>query len=375
MSLYLGDIPIANDGSHDINTPFFFGQSQYFENAPYNASWLASNGSYNASSLYPDFWVQLTGVELNGSLNVGDTIEIGGKTYVKRGLPVVLSTGTITDYDFVVNQNDQTFRLPLLNGDRVLVKKYVNGNAWYNLYSDGWIEQGGGGAADTFTIDFYVPFRDTNYTIITSCQTGEPDRQVRTMPSVVGKVTTTSCTLQACPSYVYTPFYWFACGYAAIPTQSDFTEVSGLYYYVGDTVQDASLINAGAVLGQLSNKADIDLSNVNNTGNAAASNLNSKGIRTVVETYKNGNSWYRVWSDGWIEQGGQTTSSTGVGTLNFIRPFLTTNYLFLTHTKTGNGDYTVRNTVEVLGGRATTGISVAGTPSFTNSYTWYACGY
>ena len=32
--------------------------------------------------------------------------------------------------------------------------------------------------------------------------------------------------------------------------------------------------------------------------------LNDIGIRTVVETYKNGSNWYRIWSDGWCEQGG-----------------------------------------------------------------------
>ena len=118
-------------------------------------------------------------------------------------------------------------------------------------------------------------------------------------------------------------------------------------------------------------QADID--NLMNGVNALVSTLSSN--KYVTDCYVNGNNWYRVWSDGWIEQGGQTTSSTGVGTLNFIKPFLTTNYLFLTHTKTGNGDYTVRNTVEVLGTRTTTGINITGTPSFTNSYTWYACGY
>ncbi len=118
-------------------------------------------------------------------------------------------------------------------------------------------------------------------------------------------------------------------------------------------------------------QADID--NLMSGVNALVSTLSSN--KYVTDCYVNGNNWYRVWSDGWIEQGGQTTSSTGVGTLNFIKPFLTTNYLFLTHTKTGNGDYTVRNTVEVLGTRTTTGINITGTPSFTNSYTWYACGY
>ena len=31
--------------------------------------------------------------------------------------------------------------------------------------------------------------------------------------------------------------------------------------------------------------------------------------RVVVDSYVNGNSWYRIYSDGWVEQGGYTTSS------------------------------------------------------------------
>ena len=51
-------------------------------------------------------------------------------------------------------------------------------------------------------------------------------------------------------------------------------------------------------------KVDLDLNNIDNTNNTAATNLNTNGIRTVIETYHNGTDWYRVWSDGWCEQGG-----------------------------------------------------------------------
>lgn len=234
---------------YEINTPFFFGQSRYFENAPYNASWLASNGSYNASTLYPDFWTQLTGVELNGSLNVGDTIEISGKTYVKRGLPVVLSTGTITDYDFVVNQNDQTFRLPLLNGEEdldgsvpELISSLLND---YTLPKNGTVRVIGTSATNSRAIVWAF-----------SSSTSDADHAYSAgtliMASAKGKkgdlvhILSDNCTDV---SVYFTP---------AIGNGT-------LYYYVGDTVQDASLINAGAVLGQLSNKADVDLSNMNPT--------------------------------------------------------------------------------------------------------------
>lgn len=48
----------------------------------------------------------------------------------------------------------------------------------------------------------------------------------------------------------------------------------------------------------------------------------------IVQAYKNGNDWYRVWSDGWIEQGGfieASAGSTGV-TVTFKKTMTTTNY-------------------------------------------------
>lgn len=95
----------------------------------------------------------------------------------------------------------------------------------------------------------------------------------------------------------------------------------------------------------------------------------------LVETYQSGDSWYRVYSDGWIEQGSNTVGSTGIFTLNFLHNFTTTNYMFLTHTLTGSGDYTVRNTPSVLYTRTTSTIQLCGTPNFGNSFMWYACGY
>lgn len=44
---------------------------------------------------------------------------------------------------------------------------------------------------------------------------------------------------------------------------------------------------------------------------------------TVVETYRSGSSWYRVWSDGFIEQGG--ISSRG-STVSFHKSFSNADY-------------------------------------------------
>ena len=47
----------------------------------------------------------------------------------------------------------------------------------------------------------------------------------------------------------------------------------------------------------------------------------------VVETYHNGLSWYRIWSDGWMEQGGYyITEASGSGTVTLIKPYSSTDY-------------------------------------------------
>ena len=125
----------------------------------------------------------------------------------------------------------------------------------------------------------------------------------------------------------------------------------------------------------LNGKADINLSNLNNTGNAAASNLNSKGIRTVFETYRNGENWYRVWSDGWIEQGGVITASyANAGqTINLLKPFTNTNYtinvsaFYAADLPDGSGSYGQ----SLITFRSTTSFGTAQ----TGSKVWYACGY
>jgi hypothetical protein len=85
-------------------------------------------------------------------------------------------------------------------------------------------------------------------------------------------------------------------------------------------------------------KANIDLSNLSSTGQAKfdekanktelatqlAKKLDSSAVTAYVKArYANGYSWYRWWSDGYLEQGGITGSSAGnsARTVTFIKPF------------------------------------------------------
>ena len=95
---------------------------------------------------------------------------------------------------------------------------------------------------------------------------------------------------------------------------------------------------------------------------------------TVVESYRNGTEWYRVWSDGWVEQGGVTKMSCDV-VHNLLKPFADTNYGVFLQNENSDTHY-----VSSVSTRTVSSF----TPQihFTTNYTqgielptyWYACG-
>ena len=90
-------------------------------------------------------------------------------------------------------------------------------------------------------------------------------------------------------------------------------------------------------------------------------------VQVIIETYVNGTSWYRIWSDGWCEQGGSYTTS---GTYTFLKPFKDTNYC-LTTGSFSSEDQAVTYVRDALYNRTATGF----TTLVGAKQTWYACGY
>lgn len=298
--------------SKRLNTPFFFGQSMYSENAPYNASWLASNGTYNSSAVYPDMYTQLNSVELNGSLNVGDTIEIDGKTYVKRGLSVVLSTGTITDFDFVVNQNDQTFRLPLLNGEENIpdYEHKINSVITGTINSTG----------QTYTAPksglFYHQVSIEGVNAIAVAVNGITVESLYEGSGILNY--STGFLTEVRKGDIIKLFVGYGSGTGIVEDcwLAPYKGNGTLYYYVGDTVQDASLINAGAVLGQLTNKANVDASNFNAAGKSTIVSLcvpdYNAGSDVTASVFASSGTGYQPTKDGVLFVWGKVIVSTGI---------------------------------------------------------------
>ena len=280
--------PINN---YQVNNVYSYGMSQYYKGTMNNNSWLKSAGQWNDGTVYTGMYNWLL-----EQMNAG----VSG---------FVASSATYTDYDFVINTTDQTFRLPLI-AERVLVAKKeaaIEDQRWYNLYSDGWLEQGGvvanTGENHVATISLLKPYANTNYIVTTGQGNSAGAKSVGDIGQMGTKTTSSFQSYQ----YHDVIINWQACGYAEVPTQSDYTELNGLYYYVGDTLQNAQLVNVARIEEKLT---DV---------NAA-----SRGY--VVESYHNETEWYRIYSDGWIEQGFyDTTNADHVVTL--LTPMADTNYV------------------------------------------------
>ena len=289
----------------ELNNPYSLFDSKYSDHELNNLSWLKSEGQWNAKAVYTDAYDKLLKV-YNGT----ETVE---------GLSVKLSTETYTDYDFVLNTAEETFRLPL----KTKQKFYDNtapvvGNGMTLGLTNG----------------------TSNFGLWTSTAT-----QFYPNSRVYGQPAGTSSNTQA-DGKITTGY-----GVTTDPTKSGIethlTETRlYLYYYVGETVQNANLIDAGRIGEQLANKQD-------------------KCIH-IIDTYVNGTSWYRVWSDGWCEQGfcPASASASTYTTATLLKPFKDTNYsIFISFY---NGNWSPRFNSKT-------------TSSFTFDTNvkacWIACGY
>ena len=94
----------------------------------------------------------------------------------------------------------------------------------------------------------------------------------------------------------------------------------------------------------------------------------------IVETWRSGTSWYRKYSDGWIEQGGLTESGNDI-LVTFPKSFSDTNYTALVTSVYGAR---VDGYNAFCGHKATANMRVYNKMIGSDAKThigWYACGY
>lgn len=95
-------------------------------------------------------------------------------------------------------------------------------------------------------------------------------------------------------------------------------------------------------------------------------------VHVVTQKYVSGTSWYRIWSDGWIEQGGK---GTGVATISLLKAFSNTNYT-IQITRLAQSE-NVPFARSIANGSFIVGWKIANQVIDANgvAFSWYACGY
>lgn len=136
------------------------------------------------------------------------------------------------------------------------------------------------------------------------------------------------------------------------------------YYIVIATKAKTDIeVDIDEIATDINGKADLDLSNV----------PTSRAI--LEESYVNGTSWYRVYSDGWCEQGGQVSINTNT-TITLLKPYKDTNYNLL---NTINNDYQSNSNPCTWSSASAYRVSASqirlNYSSGGNGRTWQACGY
>ncbi len=399
---------IQNAAFEKLNNPFFFGMSEYFNSAPNNLSWLKSEGQWNSKSVYPDYYDWLSEQRTKGTKQlyawgypsgdhtwtltpnpqVGDPLygwepfrysgtvtQVNGNTITFNNIystnnqtvtrdeagdgeyfiaefadiPVFLPSeitntnyGYNYDYAWVINTTDETFRLPLKNGEET----YIDWNSEQTILS----------------LPFTVPFDSfvfvtcerkdnaSDYGYITvngkSCIAFENSAGYTVGSDTMQLLLKKGDVVNASGNSIFI----FGKYYKAISNDS-------LYFYVGETIQNANLINAGVISEQLAGKLD-------------SSNVKAY----IVETYQNGASWYRIWSDGFCEQWGTITTNGGQYTsVNLLKSYSTNKYnLVLVDYVEGNANAYASSVQYQYNGRFTVYRNSGNTGLKIN---WNACGY
>lgn len=349
----------------ELNNPFFFGMSNYFKFKPNSLSWLKPTGYYEPKAAHPDYynwilenvnkgvegfkgqegycfiatdsssyywWVSTESPVVGASVyrydagvnsmffdGTVETLTSNGFTFTSifegssytvtrdssKDTSILHPAAWITDNDIEINTSAETFRLPLLDGSECLVSdRYIDltlqaSGTKYTAVANGFV--------------FFEKLNTSNTQFVkgTNLSSGYADISYGTYsgstPSILLKVKRGDI---------------FSIDYDAAGVTNSFRFIyargnGSLYYYVGETVQNANLIDAGRMQEQITN-------------------INAPSRGYLVQSYVNGTSGYRVYSDGWCEQWGKSNSTSGQETITLTKAYNSINFTVLATSYTNN---------------------------------------
>ena len=109
--------------------------------------------------------------------------------------------------------------------------------------------------------------------------------------------------------------------------------------------------------------------------------VNHNSTAEVIESYSNGTSWYRIYSDGWCEQGGQTPNHVQTHSITFIKPYIQipTVSVAVVNSAYGNSCFISTNNTSTTGFNVFSGAwgddGVLRSAYSETQKCWKACGY
>ena len=306
MSIYLGTTKIS--GAYTIAKnigEIFYSQSSSAADNPGGLPLFTGETISNADQLYPQFynWV-LNHPELCTTNSAYET------SITNWGLC----------YYYVINDTNKTIKLPKISSNsRYLIYSYSSGTEWCNIYSDGWCEQGGyynntSTSTGIATVTLHREFMHADYSLMRLDNKGTFTNNSATQYIAnFTEITPTTASFRVDTNSYILGFKWVAKGYTYV---NDFKKKE-IYPWVFayNTAISASVAQASQFQQALSSKADIDLSNITTPH--------------IIETYRNGTEWCRVWSDGWCEQGGRfagPVNNSSSFTVSFLKDMADTSY-------------------------------------------------
>ena len=409
----------------ELNNPFFFGYYQYFEVAPNNISWLKSQGQWNSKAIYTDYYDWILTNANNGVANFK------------------LSTDTYDDYAWVVNTADEIFRLPIktknapLSNSKVKINSYDNESLDTSLltrprvyYSDGTSLKNGRLLATTSTgrltaeadvgstsmdnalLGLYADLSDVENTNVSlyfyvgeTTQNANLINAGRIEEVVVNKVNRTGDTMTGKLNYNFTsqegngveafrvrikddnytidnsitPTAEKRLGGIGIFDAND-VNIGNVYMYKNKSDQVAMGMNVMRTVNGATKTSYVRIY-VDNTGQplidfpkcttkaTTTSSAKSMLPAVITQNYVSGTSWYRVWSDGWIEQGGSSAfSSKNTATITFAKKFASTPTINI------SGTFNEIAEIEV-NALTTSNFTWTLNTARTGTIYYYACGY
>ena len=246
-----------------------------------------------------------------------------------------------------------------------IVEAQRNATEWYRVWSDGWIEQGGEVFQDnaaTYVVHLLKPYINTDYFACVTLGINEfHTGSLATKHASVYNMTTTSFTTYTTNTVGLRRKRWYACGQGEVPAKLLQQGIKG------ESAYEAAIKN-----GFSGTEEEWLQSLKGEKGDKGDKGDTGSGI-TVIETYRDGTEWYRVWSDGWLEQGG-TIPNDGTQenkTFIFLKPFSDISYhisVNMEYQSSANDVFSHTNAYN----KTTTSFDCFS--SMACAKTWYACG-